>query len=194
MSGEAPANFKAICAVSDDALAQQYLDAANGSLEDAINTYMAAVDAGAVAPAAAAAAAPRAAPRGGLVDMSSVRTQAGDDEGRQEYYAGGSSSGAAILDPTKKDTDIFKRLQAVLDNHFPERLHVGFVARAPRLFSGIYKLVEPFLAADTRAKAKICGKSDDHTAALSLLVPRANIPSFLGGDAADCTIPEGVLA
>jgi hypothetical protein len=89
---------------------------------------------------------------------------------------------------------VFKRLQAVLDNHFPERLHVGFVARAPRLFSGIYKLVEPFLAADTRAKAKICGKSDDHTAALSLLVPRANIPSFLGGDAADCTIPEGVLA
>ena len=32
-----------ICAVSDDAVAKQYLDSANGSLEDAINTYMAAV-------------------------------------------------------------------------------------------------------------------------------------------------------
>jgi UBX domain-containing protein 1 len=35
-----------------------------------------------------------------------------DAEGRQEYYAGGASSGAAILDPAKKEKDIFKRLQA----------------------------------------------------------------------------------
>ena len=31
------------CAVSDDAVAKQYPDSANESLEDAINTYMAAV-------------------------------------------------------------------------------------------------------------------------------------------------------
>ena len=46
-----------ICAVSDDAVAKQYLDSANGSLEDAINTYMAAVGDGS-APAAPAASAP----------------------------------------------------------------------------------------------------------------------------------------
>lgn len=89
---------------------------------------------------------------------------------------------------------IFKRLSNVLDSHFPERLHVGFVARAPGLFSGIYKLVEPFLAPDTRAKARICGKSEDHVGALSQLVPRGNIPAFLGGDAALCPIGDGSVA
>ena len=129
----------------------------------------------------------------------------------------------------------FKRLSHVLDNHFPERLHVGFVAcvpqefptrarlalldshsirpkhspevngcllsdarsnpitrsRAPRLFNGIYKMVEPFLAADTKKKVRVCGKSEDSAAALSTLVPKANIPSWMGGEAACPSIPSG---
>ena len=42
-----------------------------------------------------------------------MRSEDPDDKDRQEYYAGGASSGAAILDPKKQETDIFKRLQAV---------------------------------------------------------------------------------
>lgn len=113
MSDEAVGNFKAICAVGDDATAKQYLDAANGSLEDAINMYMAAVGDGAVAPAPGAGrAAARPAASGAMAGMDSVLSQDPDESGRQEYYAGGASSGAAILDPAKKETDIFKRLQA----------------------------------------------------------------------------------
>lgn len=122
MSDEAMANFKAICAVGDDATAKQYLDAANGSLEDAINTYMAAVGDGAAAQAArsGSVAAPRpAASGGGLAGMASVLSQDSDEAGRQEYYAGGASSGAAILDPAKKETDIFKRLQAAAEAQGP---------------------------------------------------------------------------
>ncbi len=122
MSDEALANFKAICAVGDDATAKQYLDAANGSLEDAINTYMAAVGDGAGAQPAASgsAAAPRpAASGGGLAGMASVLSQDPDEAGRQEYYAGGASSGAAILDPKKKEADIFKRLQAAAEAQGP---------------------------------------------------------------------------
>lgn len=82
----------------------------------------------------------------------------------------------------------FLALQRVLDDHYPERLHVGFVARAPRLFSGVYKAAEPFLAKDTRAKVRICSASDDHVTALSALVPRESIPHFLGGGS-ECDIP-----
>jgi UBX domain-containing protein 1 len=108
-----------ICAVSDDAVAKQYLDSANGSLEDAINTYMAAVGDGS-APAAPAASAPASRPAGGLAGMASVLSQDPDEDGRQEYYAGGASSGAAILDPSKKqEQDIFKRLQAAAEAQGP---------------------------------------------------------------------------
>ena len=116
---EALANMKAICAIGDDVTAQQYLDAANGSLEDAINNYMAAAG---DAPQAAAAAAPvrPSGGSGGMAGMGSVTAVDKDDEGRQEYYAGGASSGAAILDPKKKETDIFKRLQEAAEAQGPE--------------------------------------------------------------------------
>lgn len=87
----------------------------------------------------------------------------------------------------------FLALQRVLDDHFPERLAVGFVARAPRLFSGVYKAAEPFLAKDTRAKVRICGPADDHVRALAELVPRESIPRFLGGEA-ECAIPGAPAA
>ena len=83
----------------------------------------------------------------------------------------------------------FRKMSAVLDAHFPERLHVAFVARAPGIFAGIYKLAEAFLAADTKAKVRICGKGEDAAAALAQWVERSEIPDFLGGDA-KCAIPD----
>ena len=67
---------------------------------------------------------------------------------------------------------------------------LAFVARAPLIFSGVWKLVSPFLAMDTKTKIRICGKSDDHTAELAKLVEPAHIPDFLGG-ASKCAIPDG---
>ena len=113
--------MKAICAIGDDATAQQYLDAANGSLEDAINNYMAA--AGDAPPQVAAAAPVRpSANHQGMAGMGSLMAEDPDDEGRQEYYAGGASSGAAILDPKKKEapSDIFKRLQEAAEAQGPD--------------------------------------------------------------------------
>ena len=75
----------------------------------------------------------------------------------------------------------FMAMQKVLDDHFPERLHIGVVLRAPRIFSAVYAMVEPFLAADTKAKTRVHGKSADHLAVLSEFVPMENIPEFLGG-------------
>mmetsp|Transcript_19883 Transcript_19883/g.33892 ORF Transcript_19883/g.33892 Transcript_19883/m.33892 type:complete len:287 (-) Transcript_19883:222-1082(-) len=75
----------------------------------------------------------------------------------------------------------FRALSRVLDDHFPERLHVGFVARAPRIFSGIYAMASPFLAADTKAKVRVCGASADNVKALSEFVAVDNIPTFMGG-------------
>lgn len=85
----------------------------------------------------------------------------------------------------------FLALQKTLDDHFPERLHVGFVARAPRLFSAVFKAVEPFLSADTKAKVRVFGQSADHVAALSELVEREQIPAFMGGGS-ECAIPGAV--
>jgi len=84
----------------------------------------------------------------------------------------------------------FKKLSKVLDENFPERLHVAFVARAPWIFAAVYNLVTPFLAADTKMKVVICGKRDDHLAALSKLVEPDQIPEFLGGTS-KCAIPDG---
>lgn len=73
----------------------------------------------------------------------------------------------------------FMALQNILDSHFPERLRVGVVVRAPKLFSGVYKLVEPFLTQDTRAKARIFGPAVAPAAALMEFVPPDQIPQFL---------------
>ena len=75
----------------------------------------------------------------------------------------------------------FLAMQKLLDHHFPERLHVGVVCRAPRIFSAIYKMASPFLAADTKEKVRLCGRSDDHTKVLRSLIPDENIPQLLGG-------------
>ena len=85
----------------------------------------------------------------------------------------------------------FKRLTKVLDDNFPERLHVAFVANAPRIFSMLWRMVSPFLADDTKRKVKICGKGSDHLAELSKLVDLAQIPDFLGGGS-KCAIPSGI--
>ena len=47
----------------------------------------------------------------------------------------------------------------VMDDNFPERLHVCYVVRAPWIFNAMYKVVSPMLAADTKAKVKILGAS-----------------------------------
>ena len=76
----------------------------------------------------------------------------------------------------------FLALSRILDDHFPERLHVAVVARAPRLFTGIYSLASPFLAADTKAKVRIFGHNDDHLGTLTEFITIDNIPQFLKGD------------
>ena len=73
------------------------------------------------------------------------------------------------------------RLSRVLDDYFPERLHVAFATRAPWIFTAIWKLVAPFLAADTKAKVRILGKADDHLTALQEFIDFDQIPDFLGG-------------
>jgi hypothetical protein len=84
----------------------------------------------------------------------------------------------------------FQAMQRILDSNFPERLHVAFVIRAPWIFSALYKLVSPFLAADTKRKVRILSKSDDHLKALSEYIPMEQIPEFLGGGK-PCAIPDG---
>ena len=39
--------------------------------------------------------------------------------------------------------------------------------RAPWIFAALYKVISPFLAADTKRKVRILGKGDDHLKALS---------------------------
>ena len=68
--------------------------------------------------------------------------------------------------------------------------HVAFVARAPWIFASLWKLVEPFLAEDTKAKVKICGRSTDHLAELAKLVDPSEIPDWLGGQSKS-GIPDG---
>lgn len=80
-----------------------------------------------------------------------------------------------------KAVPTFKRLSRVLDDYFPERLHVAFATRAPWIFTAIWKLVAPFLAADTKAKVRILGKADDHLKALQEFIDFDQIPDFLGG-------------
>ena len=101
------AQFKAITA-ADDATAAQFLQQAGGNVEDAVNTFL--TSGGSGGGGTASPAAP-AAGGGGLGGMGSVRSVDPEDSKRQEYYAGGAASGAAILDPAKKEGDIFKRLQ-----------------------------------------------------------------------------------
>ena len=75
----------------------------------------------------------------------------------------------------------FKQLSKILDDHFPERLHVGVCVRAPGVFTGVFKLAQPFLAADTKAKVRICGHADNHTAVLGELIAIDQMPDFVGG-------------
>ena len=42
----------------------------------------------------------------------------------------------------------------VLDDNFPERLHIAYVVRAPWIFHAVYKAVSPMLAADTKSKVR----------------------------------------
>ena len=93
----------------------------------------------------------------------------------------------------RRGLPIFKTLQKLLDDNFPERLHVAFVLRAPWIFAALYKLVSPFLAADTKRKVRILGKGDDHLAALQQYVAFEEIPDFLGGGK-PCIIPDGRAA
>ena len=58
---------------------------------------------------------------------------------------------------------------------------VAFATRAPWIFTAIWKLVAPFLAADTKAKVRILGKADDHLKALQEFIDFDQIPDFLGG-------------
>ena len=101
------AQFKAITN-ADDATAAQFLQQAGGNVEDAVNTFL--TSGGGGSGGGGGTASP-AAGGGGLGGMGSVRSVDPEDSKRQEYYAGGAASGAAILDPAKKEGDIFKRLQ-----------------------------------------------------------------------------------
>lgn len=86
----------------------------------------------------------------------------------------------------------FKQLSRVLDDNFPEKLHVAYVINAPRIFSMVFKMVAPFLAADTKAKVRVFGKGDDHLrgkGGMLELVDEDQIPKWLGGTSAECAIP-----
>lgn len=80
-----------------------------------------------------------------------------------------------------KAVPTFKRLTKYLDDYFPERLHVAFATRTPFVFKALWQIVAPFLAADTKAKVRICGRRDDHLAALREFIDDDQIPDFLGG-------------
>ena len=61
---------------------------------------------------------------------------------------------------------------------------------AAMIFSAVYKLVSPFLAADTKAKVCVCSKNEDTVKALSKFIDPSQIPEFLGGQS-KCDIPNG---
>ena len=69
----------------------------------------------------------------------------------------------------------------------------AYVVNAPRIFSMIFKMVSPFLAADTKAKVRVFGKGEDHLAGkggMLELVELDQIPQWLGGTSPTCAIPE----
>ena len=86
-----------------------------------------------------------------------------------------------------------KKFSRVMDDNFPEKLHVAYVVNAPRIFSAIFKMLSPFLAADTKAKVRVFGKADDHLrgkGGLLELVDLDQIPQWLGGTSPSCSIPD----
>ena len=85
----------------------------------------------------------------------------------------------------------FKKMVKMLDDNFPERLHVALVVRAPWIFSAIYKLVSPILDKPTREKVQIYGSGKKYLKAIEKYVDLNQVPSWLGGTDASCKIPYG---
>merc|ERR1712032_127835 len=90
----------------------------------------------------------------------------------------------------------FKRFSRVLDDNFPEKLDIAYVVNAPRVFSTVFKLISPFLAADTKAKVRVFGKGDDHLrgpGGMLEVVDVEQIPAWLGGSSPSCAIPTPAM-
>ena len=85
----------------------------------------------------------------------------------------------------------FKKMVKMLDDNFPERLHVALVVRAPWIFSAIYKMVSPILDAPTREKVQIYGTGKKYLKAIEKYVDLSQVPTWIGGTSTACKIPYG---
>ena len=92
---------------------------------------------------------------------------------------------------TLKSISHFNKMVKILDDNFPERLHVALVVRAPWIFTSIYKLVSPILDAPTREKVQIYGSGPKYLKAIAKYVDLSQVPNWLGGTSMTCNIPYG---
>ena len=81
---------------------------------------------------------------------------------------------------------LFKRLTRILDDNYPERLHVAYAVRCPWIFTALWTVVLPFLATDTRQRYVSSG-GGDHFEACRSTSSTARYPS---SSAAGCVWPS----
>jgi len=72
----------------------------------------------------------------------------------------------------------FIKLAKILDINFPERTRHVFIARAPMMFTAVWKLVSPFVPAATKAKIGIYGTSG-YTEKMLAVMKSESIPAWL---------------
>jgi len=78
------------------------------------------------------------------------------------------------------DIPALKEIFSLLQQHFPERLDRLAMFGAPPIFTGLWRLLTPFLDAKTKAKVCFVGRDEDVGAALPH-VSRDALPAAYGG-------------
>eukprot|EP01007_Sphenomonas_quadrangularis_P004028 NODE_927_length_1084_cov_134.396135_g760_i0.p2 GENE.NODE_927_length_1084_cov_134.396135_g760_i0~~NODE_927_length_1084_cov_134.396135_g760_i0.p2 ORF type:complete len:278 (+),score=19.27 NODE_927_length_1084_cov_134.396135_g760_i0:81-914(+) len=110
-----------------------------------------------------------------------------------ESYLGGTGDGVTVImdmagvgmkHMDRKALGFVKTIAALDHATYPEFLRQVFIVNASSIFTGLYKLISPFIDPNTRAKVQILG--DKFLPTLSQFIDPGQLPDFLGGGCRSC--------
>merc|ERR1711871_695013 len=104
--------------------------------------------------------------------------------------------GFSMFKFTAETRAFIKAFIGVAGDNYPESIYKTYIVNAPFVFRGAWSVVSAMLDPNTVAKFTIMGGEKDYMPKLLAVLPKEDIPSFLGGTDTTCDFinEQGVWA